>query len=183
MSRRIRIRTYLGGHHCSEALGVEQGFDTIPLTNKYIWECVRDCPWKGGNARLLSKYETYLSQFRVCVHASTVAKSWAASEQRFRPAAKPPPTDVQVAPDECEARPGSTGRRSCSKKRKKDVMVNGKRTSKLVHALNLRPFPGICGDKWICNSCEKYLKRVPGAALAMFPPVVRFCGPALVSSP
>jgi hypothetical protein len=54
--------SYVGGHHCPR-IGVKTGEDTVPLTVPYSWECVRDCPWKGANARLLVRYGSYLSKF------------------------------------------------------------------------------------------------------------------------
>ena len=53
---------------------LEEGEDTVPLTVPYSWECVRDCPWKGPNARLLVRYAAHLSKFRVCVHSLSLAK-------------------------------------------------------------------------------------------------------------
>ena len=50
----------------------------MPLIIQYSWECVRDCPWKGPNARLLVRYAEHLSKFRVCVHSLSLAKRWAA---------------------------------------------------------------------------------------------------------
>jgi hypothetical protein len=97
-------RSYEGGHRCSEALGVEEGEDTVPLTIPYSWECDRDCPWKGPNARLLVRYAAHLSKFRVCVHSLSLTKRWAAGEGRSRPAATKLPPPAMPEDQECEAK-------------------------------------------------------------------------------
>ena len=77
--RKGQVAAFIDAEHAldlqyAEALGVEVGKDTVPLTVPYNWECVRDCPWKGPNARLLVRYAEYLSKFRVCVHSLSLAK-------------------------------------------------------------------------------------------------------------
>ena len=168
--------SYAGGHRCSEALGVEVGKDTVPLTVPYNWECVRDCPWKGPNARLLVRHADYLSKFRVCVHSLSLAKRWAAGEGRSRPAATKPPPPAMPEDQECEAE-GMWQGRACSAKIRRGVTdASGKRIQKSIRPVTRREVPGIDGARWLCKACWRATQRLDGPALqAMFGAVVRFC--------
>jgi hypothetical protein len=117
----------------------------VPLTVPYSWECVRDCPWKGPNARLLVRYADYLSKFRVGVHSLSLAKHWAAGEGRSRPVATKPPPPAMPEDQECEAK-GMRQGRACSAKIRKGVTdASGKWIQKSIRPVTRREVPGIDG--------------------------------------
>jgi hypothetical protein len=148
----------------------------VPLTVPYSWECVRGCPWKGPNARLLVRYAGHLSKFRVCVHLLSLAKRWAAGEGRSRPAATKPRPPAMPEDQECEAEGRRKGRACSAKIRKGVTDASGKWIQKSTRPVTRREVPGIGGARWLCATCWRATQRLDGPALqAMFGAMVCFC--------